>query len=309
MPAARTIARLIRRALIVGHSSTWPRRLVPLPLMTVLIELYSRVQQRGRRLHWRTSRDFHRELLRFTPLAGTEEAVARRSVVEWYRCAELFWRPWLMRRGEIRGIEHLEAARAEGRGIAGVFPHFGIPYAQFPIMRRYGVDAWVIASPRHYEDLGDGYDARMTRRGKAYVDMLGPGRAIVRLPGQAAFDCALQTLRDGALVSVAFDLPGSTPTPFLGRMVSLVSGPSQLAHQADAVVLPFILRVGHDRPVLEFAAPIDSRDHADPAALQAAIALVFERWALERPEAVWPSPSPAHGPLLISGPTLAAAQV
>src|ERR1051325_6854108 len=177
--------------------------------MSVLIELYSRIQQRGRRLHGRTSRDFHRELLRFTPLAGTEEDVARRSVVEWYSCAELFWRPWLMRRGEIRGMEHLEAARATGRGIVAVFPHFGIPYAQFPIMRRYGIDAWVIASPRHYEDLGDGYDARMTCQGRAYVDMLEPGRAIVRRPGEAAFDSALRALRDGELVSVAFDLPGS----------------------------------------------------------------------------------------------------
>jgi len=273
--------------------------------MTALIEIYSRIQQRGRRLHWRTSRDFHRELLRFTALAGTEEAVARRSVVEWYSCAELFWRPWLMRRGEIRGMEHLEAARAAGRGIVAVFPHFGIPYAQFPIMQRYGIDAWVIASPRHYEDLGDGYDARMARRGRVYVDMLGPGRAIVRRPGEAAFDSALRALRDGELVSVAFDLPGSTPTPFLGRTVNLVSGPSQLAHHADAIVLPFIVRVGRDRPVLDFAAAIDSRDHADPAVLQQAIAIVFERWALERPEAVWPSPGPSHGPLLISGPALA----
>ena len=39
---------------------------------------------------------------------------------------------------------------------------------------------------------------------------------------------------------------------------------------------------------MRFAPPIDSRDYDDAVALQAAIAAVMERWALEMPEEVWP---------------------
>lgn len=308
MPAAQAVGRRIRRALVVGHSSTQTRRLIPVQAMFKLTLLYSGVQQRGARLHWRTSRDFHRDLLRYTPLAGSEDEIARRSVAEWYQCAEVFWRPWLMRQGEIEGFRHFEAARAQGRGIVLAFPHFGLPYAQFPVMQRFRIDAWVIASPRHYTDLGDGYDARMARQGRSYVDMLGPERAIVRRAAEgqqaSAFDQALALLREGAAVSVAFDLPGSTVTPFLGRSVNLVSGPSQLAAQAEALVVPFVVRLREHHPLLEFAAPLDARELGDPAAVQAALASTMEGWVLDRPEAVWPSPDETGVPLLTHGPAL-----
>jgi lauroyl/myristoyl acyltransferase len=308
MPVAQAVGRRIRRALVVGHSSTLTRRVLPAGAMFKLTLMYAGVQQRGRRLHWRTSRDFYRDLLRYTPLAGSEDDVARRSVAEWYQCAEVFWRPWLMRQGEIEGLAHFEAARAQGRGIVLVFPHFGLPYAQFPVMRRFGIDAWVIASSRHYEDLGDGYDARMARHGRGYVDMLGLDRAIVRRPGQgrqgSTFEQALALLRNGAAVSVAFDLPGRTVTPFLGRAVSLVSGPSQLATQSDALVVPFVVRLRDRRPLLEFASPLDARELGDPAAIQAALAFTMERWVIDRPEAVWPSPDETGVPLLTHGAVL-----
>ncbi len=273
-----------------------------------LIEAYAALAQRTRAWAWEENRLFHRQLLQYTALAGTEDDVARRAVVEFFECVEIFWRPWLMKHAEIEGMEHYQAARATGRGVLTVFPHFGMPYAQFPIMRQFGIDAWVIASPHHYVDLGNGYDGRFARFARrTYVDQLGPERAIARRRGttaSGAFGPALALLRDGATMSVAFDVVGSMPTPFLGRRLQLASGPPKLAFESEAMVVPFVLRRRRQYPVLQFDPPIDSRDFTDASALQEAIASVMERWALEHPEAVWQLHTQPGGPPLIRGPAL-----
>jgi lauroyl/myristoyl acyltransferase len=230
-------------------------------------------------------------------------------VAEFYHCIEVFWRPWLMSRGEIEGLEHFEAARSEGRGVVAPFPHFGMPYAQFPIMHRYGIDAWVIAAPHHYVDMGNGHDGRVARQGKAYVDLLGEGHAIPRAGGEVpteegAFAKSLRRLHEGATMCIAFDSVGSLPTPFMGRRLMLASGSAKLAIASDAMVAPFVHRLRGHVPVVKFAPPLDSRDYDGPEALQAAIAGVMNEWALERPESVWPLESQPGGPPLVNGPPL-----
>jgi lauroyl/myristoyl acyltransferase len=285
---AALVQRVVGGAVSAGmraHSSPRVHRAVPAELVFRLAEPYAAWARRTRSPRWETFRAFHEELLQHTPLAGSEEDVAERACAEMLRCLELYWRPWLMRQGGIDGVEHLHAARATGRGVLAVFPHFGQPYAQYPIMSRFGIEASAISGINHFVDLGDGYIGRFSRQGRAYVDELGPGRAIV---AGSAFEPALARLRDGAIVTIAFDLVGRTPTPFLGRTVGLASGSSRLACEADAMVVPFVIRRVGRKPVLRFAAPIDPRGFDDPVALQAAIATVMEGWALELPEAVWP---------------------
>jgi lauroyl/myristoyl acyltransferase len=283
---------------------------VPAAVTFPLIDAYAACAYHTKTWPMEDNLQFHRELLEHTPLAGCEAEVARRAVAEYFQCVEIFWRPWLITRGQVEGLERYREARATGRGVVAVFPHFGMPYAQFPIMRRFDIDAWVIASPHHYVDLGDGYDGRFARRGRAYVDMLGPQRAVPRRRGtdaSGAFAPMLELLRDGATVSVAFDVVGSMPTPFLGRRLNLASGPPKLAHESDALVVPFIIRRRKHMPVMKFAPALDTRDFADAGALQAAIAGVMERWALEQPEAVWPLHTQPGGPPLIKGPPLTTA--
>jgi hypothetical protein len=175
-------------------------------------------------------------------------------------------------------------------------------------MDRYGLDAWVIASPHHYVEHPEGYPARFTRRGRKYVELLGAGRGIPRaeagVSAKGSFPRVLELLRTGCTVSIAFDSVGSFPTPFLGRMLSLASGPARLAKMADALVLPFVTRRRGAIPALRFAAPLEPRDFADDAALQAAISAQMETWALELPEAVWPLQEQPGGPALTRGPTL-----
>ena len=284
-PLQRALAGAVRIALL-AHSSPRVRRAIPAAAAFRLAEPYARRARRKRAPRWERFRAFHERLLEHTPLAGREEEIAERACAEMFRCLELYWRPWLMERGRIEGIEHLYAARSRGRGVAAVFPHFGLPYAQFPLMSRFGIEAWSVVGVHHFQDLGGGYAGRFARRGRAYIEQLGAGRSIVS--GGSAFAPALELLRGRATVSIAFDLVGRTPTPFLGRTVNLASGGSRLPFEADAVVAPFVVRRVGRRPVMRFAPPIDSRDYDDAVALQAAIAAVMERWALEMPEEVWP---------------------
>jgi lauroyl/myristoyl acyltransferase len=271
---------------------------VPAAVTFRLAEPYAAWARRTREPRWERFRSFQERLLEHTPLAGREEEIAELQSAEMLRTIELFWRPWRMERGEIEGIEHLHAARSHGRGVTLVFPHFGIVYGLFTTMRRFGVEAYVVSAPFHFRDLGNGYLGRFARQGGAYINQIGPEHVIPS--GGGAFEPALELLRSGATVAVAFDLVGSTPTPFLGRTVSLASGASRLPSEADAVVAPFVVRRIGCKPVMRFAPPIDPRDYDDALSLQAAIASVMERWVLEAPEAVWPL---AHnGTPLIQGP-------
>jgi lauroyl/myristoyl acyltransferase len=301
--------RAVRRAGVAAFASPHTRRLFPARLSFPLIEAYAAVTQRLSTFHWRENERFYRELLKYTPLAGTEADVARRAVAEFFHSCEVFWRPWLMSRGEIDGIEYFQAARSEGRGVVGVFPHFGMPYAQFPIMRRYGIDAWVIASPHHYVEMGNGHEGRFARQGKKYVDLLGEGRAIVRAgpdvpTEEGAFAVSLRRLRERATVCIAFDSVGSLPTPFMGRRIMLASGPAKLAFASEAIVAPFVHRLRGHLPVVKFGPALDPRYYDSPEALQAAIAGVMNEWALERPESVWPLEVQPGGPPLVNGPPL-----
>jgi lauroyl/myristoyl acyltransferase len=301
-PTSTVLQRPVAGAIRLGlqaHSSQRTRRVVPAGVVFRLAEPYAAWARRSRTFRWERFRSFHERLLEHTPLAGTEEEVAERAVAEMLRSLELFWRPWLVCKGGVDGVEHLHAAQSRRRGVVGVFPHFGLVYAYGSLMPRFGIEAWVVAGQNHFVDLGDGYIGRFSRQGRAYIDELGPAHAIV---AGNAFKPALERLRDGAVVTIAFDLVGSTPTPFLGRRLSLASGASRLASEADAMVAPFVVRRVGRRPVVRFAPPIDPREYDDAVALQAAIAKVMERWALEVPEAVWPL---AHnGTPLIQGPPL-----
>jgi lauroyl/myristoyl acyltransferase len=285
MQHARSAAATALRLGLLAHSSPRTRRVVPSRAAFALAEPYAALARRTKGPRWERFRRFQEKLLEHTPLAGGEEEIAERQCAEMFRTIELFWRPWLMKRGGIEGIEHFHAARSHGRGVAAVFPHFGNPYGHYTILPRFGIEAWAVSAPFHFQDLGNGYAGRFMRQAGVYVQHLGPEHVIL---AGSAFVPALELLRAGATVTVAFDLVGSTPTRFLGRTVGLASGASRLPHQAGAMIAPFVVRRVGRGFVMRFAPPIDSRDHDDAGSLQAAIARVMEHWALELPEAVWP---------------------
>ena len=305
----RSPARAARRLGVSAFASPRTRRLYPLGVGMSAAGALGELARRTRASPWRDNVAFYSELLRYTPLAGSEQEVAQQAVAEFFRCAEVYWRPWQMRQGQFAGLEHYQAAVAQGRGVVGVYPHFGNPYQQFPIMPQHGFDVWAIVAPHHYMDLGNGYFARFARQGRAYLDMLGEGRTIVRsgpdVPTrEGAFAISVRHLQRGSTVTLAFDSEGSLATPFMGRQLRLASGPAKLACATDALLVPYLNRVDGSTSYVRFAPALDPRDHSGPEALQAALAAVMEAWAYERPWSVWPLESQPGGPPLINGPAL-----
>lgn len=297
-----------RRGLVLAHSSTLTRRVIPAALTFRLIESFAALSERRRTGLWNQNVEFYGDLLRHTSLAGLEEHVAARAMREFMECIELFWRPWLLSRAVVENRQVLRAAQREGRGVVAVFPHFGPSYAQFPAMRRYGLDVSVVASPHHFDTgRANSYDARFARQGARYLEMLGPGRVVQRAarssePG--VFPTMLNLVQSGKTVLVAFDIVGNLPTPFLGRRLRLTNGAARVAHDGGALVVPVINRRRATTPIVRFGDILDPRDFGDAAALQDAIARQMERWALEAPEAVWPLHTQPGGSPLIRGERL-----
>ena len=282
-----------RKALVRLHASTSVRRVLPARLAFGLIAVGAAWSARRHTEGYEKAAAFQTQLLEHTSLASEAPALARETLAELWRVLEIFWRPWLMRSGGVENLEHMRASQASGRGVVAVFPHYGMPYAIFPIFHRFGIPAWTVAAPHHYVNIPEGYSGMFARRGRRYVDMIGPERA---LPRPGTYERSAELLRSGETVCIAFDVVGGMPTGFLGRTIPLASGPARLAIETDALVQPMVVRRREIRPVLRFGAPLDSRDFGDASSLQAAIAAVMEGWTLEAPEAASAAGDPARWP-------------
>jgi len=303
-PERPSLKARVRRALVVTHSTPAAHRLVPAPVALRGFELFAARARRARHPLYLEHLNHHRELLRYTPLAGEEERIAERALAEFLACLEIFWRPWLMRRGVVTNLHHAREAQSQDRGVLMIWPHFGVGYSLFPTLVQHDIPIYLVSSPHLYVEMGDGYDGRFTRFSRNYVDELGLDHVIKRRRGSTAsgaFEPALDVLRRGDTLGTAFDVVGSMPTPFLGRRVRLASGNARLAHDTGSLVLPVVTRRRGTVPVAHFEKPIDARDFPDPQSLQAEIAGVMERWALEQPEAVWELSTQPGGPPLTNG--------
>jgi lauroyl/myristoyl acyltransferase len=236
---------------------------------------------------------FMRELLLHTPRAAEAEALAERWLAERSRLRELFWRPWLLRRSCVRGVEHWEAARAGGRGCLIVFGHLVAAWAVPAILALRGFDHYLVIAPEYWKPLPPGYEglALRQRRTEYAQKALGQSRLI---PADARPARLLELLESGQSVAIAFDVPGWAATPFLGRDVALAGGPATLAIKAKAKLLPVIPERDGTHIHLSLLPPLDPVDYTDPRSLRAAIAGAFEPFVVERPETVeltwYPSP-------------------
>ncbi len=297
-----------RRGLVLAHSSTVTRRVIPAALSFRLIDRFAALSERRRTGLFNQNVQFYGELLRHTSLAGSEERVAARAMREFMECVELFWRPWLLSRAVVENRQVLRAAQREGRGVVAVFPHFGPSYAQFPAMQRYGLDVSVVASPHHFDTgQANSYDARFARQGARYLEVLGPGRVMQRAADSSepgVFPTTLTLVQSGKTVLIAFDIVGNLPTPFLGRRLRLTNGAARVAHDGGALVVPVINRRRGTTPLVRFGDILDPADFDDAEALQSAIGLQMEQWALEAPETVWPLHTQPGGSPLIRGEPL-----
>ena len=233
------------------------------------------------------------DLLEYTPRRDEAHAVARRHLRERSRLRELFWRPWLLKHSRIIGRENWDAAHTDGRGCVMVLGHLCGSWAIPGILGRHGYRPHMVSSAHFWKELPPGLVGRSHRHlREAYGERaLGAEHLI---PNDAPPERLIELLERGETVGIAFDVPGSAATPFLGRSVALASGPASLAYRTRSKVLPVITERHGTRMDLRMLEPLDAADFRDLRSLRAAIARTYEHLIVANPEMVeiawYPSP-------------------
>ncbi|HWH93641.1 MAG TPA: lysophospholipid acyltransferase family protein [Baekduia sp.] len=288
------MATRIRDLLIGVYASPSTHRLAPARLaLPVLATLEPALRQRRNPVEGIDAERLMSDLLQYTPRRDEARAVARRHLRERSRVRELFWRPWLIKHSRVIGREHWDAAHSGGRGCVLVLGHLGGSWAIPAILGRHSFDVHMVSSAHFWRELPPGLLGRSHRHlREAYGERwLGADRLI---PNDAPPERLVELVEQGATVGIAFDVPGSAATPFLGRSVALASGPASLAFRTKAKVLPVITERHGTRMDLRMLEPLDAADHRDLRSLRAAIARTYEPLIVERPEMVeiawYPSP-------------------
>jgi lauroyl/myristoyl acyltransferase len=233
------------------------------------------------------------DLLQYTPRKDEAAAVARRQLRERSRLRELFWRPWLLKRSRIRGRENWDAAHEGGRGCVLVLGHLGGSWAVSGILGRHDFAVHMVSSAHFWAEQAPGLAGRTDRHLREEYGERALGAHLL-IANDAPPERLVELVTEGKTVGIAFDVPGSASTPFLGRSVALASGPASLAFRTKARVLPVITERHGTRLDLRMLEPLDAADFRDLRSLRAAIARTYEPLIVARPEIVevpwYPSP-------------------
>ncbi len=188
--------------------------------------------------------------------AGLVGGSPRRRVVTEAVLAELQWRFAEAQRLPIDGLEHLNRARAEGRGVLLVSAHVGSMLNLLHGLAGRGLKVYIAGGHPLDEPLPPGRSGRWVAEQNRMLELAGC--RWVHKGG--AFSLLRGLLRRGEVVWIAADAPGAVPAMFRGRSVSVGSGPAALALETGASIVPaFALRSGlGERGLL--LEPIDPRD-------------------------------------------------
>ena len=136
---------------------------------------------------------------------------------------------------EIRGIEHMQAARAGGRGVVMISSHYGgfpILSAAFP-----SLDVpfyWLSRRPKNRHTRGL-FDEWLSRTGCHIIE---------DTPRHLAGVNCLKALGSGGCVCFLIDhhFRTGTEVPFFGHPARTAVGPALLAFRAGAPMLPVVMR-------------------------------------------------------------------
>jgi len=227
--------------------------------------------------------------------------------------------------GEVRGREHLDAARSEGRGAVLAQFHYGnirmlaaLGHQGYPLVQLLN------RTPAH---AGRGHSPALARRVrdlKVRMDEAMPARFVHWEPGLRARE-VYRVPREGEFLLVHLD--GSRGASFasfdfLGGQAPFATGAARIAHRTGAPLLP-VFCVGREdgRHDIVVEPPVDTR--GGPEAMTARCVALLEQYVRRCPEQWWtwarlemevdadgrlqmePRPAAAHeeaGPLLRVAP-------
>lgn len=212
---------------------------------------------------------------RSRPDADVEEA-ARRYLERWVWRAELRWRPRMINRQRVVGIDRLLAAHAQGRGVVLNFMHHGAYEGAFTSLARLGARCEVVVHPRMLEKSAPEHLKQHLRAGRHLV---GIHPTTIGVAG------ITELVRAGRIVAIATDAPGSTPLTWCGRPVLGSSGAARIAVEVGAPVVPLHTAVDDRGPHLLLTEPLEPADFPDAEALLEQMVRRHEAYVLAYPEA------------------------
>ena len=185
---------------------------------------------------------------------------------------------------EWRGFEHLENARARGKGIILVTAHFGNWELGGTLLALRGLPMTVITLEEPTSQLTRWRDAQRRRLGIKTI-AVGPGHDF-------AFVEMIQTLRRNEIIAMLVDRPYAgtgTSVQFFNRPTEFSTAPALLWQHTDAAVIPaFVLETSSGGytsfadPPLPFARTVNHR--ADLVTNTQRMATHFEGIIRDRPD-------------------------
>lgn len=210
---------------------------------------------------------------------ATDDEVARAA--ERYlrfslRDAELRWHPRRAIDQRVEGLEQVRRAAALDRGVVVSFVHHGHYAGIFGAIRRAGLDHVTVVRAGAlgwHSGPGQRQTFMVFRRGGPLLDVRAGVAGIV------------DRLRQGQVVMIATDVPGSSVVELAGRRVTCSSGAVWAAREAGAPIVCVDSWRDGDGTVVRFGAPLDPSDFPDPQELLQRIVTEHEQAILAWPEA------------------------
>lgn len=211
------------------------------------------------------------------------EAHGRRYMYETLRRDEMAFRPWLTTAMPVERLHILQEAYAEGRGVILNFMHHGQYGGVFPSVGRHGIPIHIVGD-KWYQTVPKSSWAGLRARQHIATVLSHGVQPLLATAGAFATMC--DKLRAGDVVAISSDLPGSTPTTFLGRPVLAASGAARLAVETGALIVPVTAWRGGKIQTVRVEDPLPTDATMDASTILAAIFRSHEAAILEWPEAL-----------------------
>lgn len=250
-------------------------RLYPLRLGLLLATVRGEAWWRSEAAR-RDSQERMRVLVAGTSREAEAPRLARLRLHEAARRQEVVWRPWLLPDLPVRGLYHVREAQALGQGVILSWTHLGDYLGAVAALSHHGLEVHTALATHFYGPAQPGYEGWYLRQLKQRIEDVGGSTFLA--PG--SFSHIRSLLAEGRIVSLAFDAPGRTATPFLGKRVMLGSGAARAALESGAPIVPFSLM----REAIVFRPPLLAESTEGLDHLQWRLANALAPFVLDWPE-------------------------